>query len=103
VIRYVNEHFVPVWVDVREEPFPSAPALVRFGSEWDLLLSPDRQICNPYYRCYFVKTYVLSPDLETLLNEEAGVWGMALTEIGDDYEKMLEASVARYEQGPRAN
>ena len=68
----MNEQFVPVWVDIREDPFPLAPALVRYGSEWDLLLSPSRTVCNPYYRCYLVRSYVLSPDLETLLNEPDG-------------------------------
>jgi hypothetical protein len=97
----VNEKFVPVWIDIREEAFPDAPALSRYGSEWDLCLSPDRTILNPYYRCYLVRSYVLSPDLETLLNEEAGVLGMAMTEIGDDYVAMLRASLeAHRKQSP---
>ncbi len=91
----MNENLTPVWVNIREEPFPEAAALKKFGSEWDLCLSSDRTICNPYYRCYLVRTYVLSPDRETLLTEEAGVLGMAMTEIGDDYLKMLQASIAR--------
>ena len=97
----MNESFVPVWVDIREEPFPLAPALVRYGSEWDLVLSPGRNILNPYYRCYLVRTYVLSPDLERLLNEEDGVLGMAMTEIGDEYRAMLERALA-HAQAPVA-
>jgi hypothetical protein len=89
----VNENFVPVWIDIREEGFPEAPALKRYGSEWDLCLSPDRTILNPYYRCYLVRSYVLSPDLERLLNEEAGVLGMAMTEIGDEYVAMLRSAL----------
>jgi hypothetical protein len=95
-VKLVNERFVPVWVDIREEPFPLAPALVRYGSEWDLCLSPSRTILNPYYRCYLVRTYVLSPDLERLLNEQAGVLGMAMTEIGDEYVAMLRQSLDCY-------
>ncbi|HZV00897.1 MAG TPA: hypothetical protein VFF73_29550 [Planctomycetota bacterium] len=91
----MNDKLTPVWVNIREEPFPEAAALKKFGSEWDLCLSPGRTICNPYYRCYLVRSYVLSPDRETLLNEEAGVLGMAMTEIGDDYLKMLQASIAK--------
>ncbi|MEZ0230126.1 MAG: hypothetical protein ACAI25_16000 [Planctomycetota bacterium] len=82
-----------MWIDIREEGFPAAPALTRYGSEWDLCLGPDRTILNPYYRCYLVRSYVLSPDLEKLLNEEAGVMGMAMTEIGDEYVAMLRASL----------
>ncbi len=97
----MNEHFIPVWIDIREDPFPLAPALVRYGSEWDLVLSPGRTILNPYYRCYLVRSYVLSPDLETLLNEKAGVVGMAMTEIGDEYLAMLKAAQECFEQ-PRS-
>jgi len=83
------------------------PALVHYGSEWDLCLSPGRNIMNLYYRCYLVRTYVLSPDLERLLNEEAGVMGMSLTAIGDDYLAMLKAAEEGYEKGsglaPRPN
>lgn len=89
----MNEHFVPVWIDIREDSFPRAPALERYGCEWDLCLSPGRTILNPYYRCYLVRSYVLSPDLERLLNEQAGVIGMAMTEIGDEYVAMLRASL----------
>ena len=105
-MRFVNENFVPVWVDIREEPFPLAPALVRYGSEWDLCLSPSRTILNPYYRCYLVRTYVLSPDLERLENAEAGVLGMAMTEIGDEYLAMLKASLEAHRKqrpAPREN
>lgn len=87
---------VPVWIDIRENPFPLAPALQRYGAEWDLLLSPDRTILNPYYRCYLVRSYVLSPDLERLLNEEEGVMGMAMRTIGDDYLAMLRACLERH-------
>jgi hypothetical protein len=74
---------------------------VHYGCEWDLCLSPGRTILNPYYRCYLVRSYVLSPDLERLLNEEDGVMGMAMTEIGDEYREMLEKAVAR-NKGPVA-
>jgi hypothetical protein len=80
-------------VDIREEPFPEAAALERYGCEWDLCLSPGRTILNPYYRCYLVRSYVLSPDLERLLNEKAGVMGMAMTEIGDEYVAMLRSAL----------
>jgi hypothetical protein len=92
-----------VWVDIREEPFPEAAALKRYGSEWDLLLTPDRTICNIYYRCYMSRSYVLSPDLEVLLNEEAGVLGMSMTEIGEDYLAMIKSAADRYTSGVKTN
>jgi hypothetical protein len=103
VIRFVNERLIPVWVDIREEPFPEAAALQHYGSEWDLLLSPDRTVCNIYYRCYMSRSYVLSPDLEQLLNKEAGVLGMSMTEIGDDYLAMIRAAADRYTQGVKSD
>lgn len=69
---------------------------MRYHAEWDLLLSPDRHILNLYYRCYLVRSYILSPDRERLLNEEEGVMGMAMTEIGDEYLDMLRHSLERF-------
>ena len=43
-----------------------------------------------------MRSYILSPDRERLLNEQAGVMGMAMTEIGDEYVKMLRASLECY-------
>ena len=96
MIDYVNENLVPVWVNIRCDAFPPVAALWRYGSEWDLFLDSDRKMTNLYYLGFFLRSYILSPDLETLLNEDDGVLGMSTNMSGDSYLPMLEGSVHRF-------
>jgi hypothetical protein len=94
VIAYVNDHLVPVWVNVREDRYPRVPALA--SEDWVLFTTDGGQVLNPYYYGFLARSYVLAPDLYTLLNEEDGVLGRA-TLWGGDYLHMLERAVGRFD------
>jgi hypothetical protein len=93
VIGFVNEQLVPVWVDIRKDAWPNVAALRPY--EWQLVLGPDRRSLSAGARGFFVRSYVLSPDGQRLLNQEEG----AARRIVADWQlylEMLERSVARY-------
>jgi hypothetical protein len=92
VIDLVNDRFVPVWVNIREEKVPAADALRDY--EWDLVMNDKREIGNWWYYLFFVRSYIISPDLKTLLNDEEGLWGH-ITMRASPYLEMLNASLGR--------
>jgi hypothetical protein len=94
VIDFVNENFVPVWVNIRCEPFPDAPALTSYYT-WDLLLDRERRVTSAYYLGYFLRTYVLDADGRTLYDDEDGVLGRISMRPGP-YMDMLRASLERF-------
>ena len=73
MIELVNARLVPYWLNVRVEPFPEVPAIAH--QDWELALGDDRRVYSPLYHYYFVRSYVLSPDLRRLLNEDEGRLG----------------------------
>lgn len=70
MIERVNARTVPVWVDVRREAYPDLPALRAPRAE--LAIGPDGRVGGfpSYY--FHVRSFVVSPDGERLLNPEEG-------------------------------
>lgn len=70
MIAEVNERTVPVWVDVRREDYPDLPALSAARS--DLRIDEEGRLRGfpSYY--FHVRSFVVSPDGERLLNPEEG-------------------------------
>lgn len=98
VIDFVNAEMVPVWINIRKQPFPYVPSTA--WTEWGLLLTGDRKVSHPYFYYYYIRSFVLSPDRNTLLNDEDGllnqVWGS-----GPEYLEMLRASLKRWRDRQR--
>lgn len=95
VIDLVNEHLVPVWVNIREEEWPRAAAIE--DNDWELWVGAGRRVLNPYAYFYFVRSCVLTPDGDVLLNDDAGRFGQVGHEA-TSYKEMLERSLALFEQ-----
>ena len=94
MIAYVNDNLVPVWVNVREQAFPEHIP-TRW---WDLLLfaDSDGQIWNPWFLGYYVRSYVVTPDLRGILNDGA----LTTVTLGSEpYLVMLEEALAGYRDG----
>lgn len=77
-----------MWVNIREEPFPPIP-----DTWWDLLLYRDHEgrTWNPYFLGYYVRSYVVTPDLRRILNDG---YFPSLTFRGAPYLAMLEEALA---------
>ena len=65
VIALVNERFLPVWINVRENPFPDVPALA--GAAEEFHLGPDRRLKESFSFYFHARTYAVSPDGARLL------------------------------------
>ncbi len=65
VIALVNERFVPVWINVRENPFPDVPAMD--GAVAEFKLGPDRRLKESFSYYFHARTYAVSPDGRRLL------------------------------------
>ena len=65
VIALVNERFLPVWINVRENPFPDVPALA--GAAEEFHLGSDRRLKESFSFYFHVRTYAVSPDGARLL------------------------------------
>ncbi|MHC4830431.1 MAG: hypothetical protein ACYTFT_08760, partial [Planctomycetota bacterium] len=72
-MRYVNEHVVPVWINVREDKLPEIPALS--GDAWELTFAGEDETTNPYSYFYYARSVVVTPGLTTLLNDDLGRFG----------------------------
>lgn len=97
VISFVNDKLVPVWIDVRADAYPLIPAL--HDRDGVMFTTPGGQVLNLYYLSFLARSYVLSPDLRTLLNEADGMLGHA-DMAGGSYVGMLQRAVARYQPPP---
>ncbi len=69
VIRKINEEFVPVWINVRTTPIPRFPFLK------DVLVTAtvnaENRVTDTFSKNYFLRSVVVSPDGQTLLNPGA--------------------------------
>jgi len=65
VIALVHERFVPVWVNVRETPFPDVAAMD--GAVAEFGLGPDRRLKKSFSFYFHARTYAASPDGGRLL------------------------------------
>ncbi len=98
MIEYVNANLIPVWVNVREDAYPNVPSLA--DRDWVLMIGPGGQVYHPFYYGFLVRSYVLSPDLHTLLNESDGMLGHA--EMGSNgYLDMIARAAKSYKPPPR--
>jgi hypothetical protein len=104
VIALVNSRMVPVWVDVRHEPLPPLPA---GGLPPGFELDEHRRFRAPLQEGFFLRSLVLSPDAQVLLNPqpdsreaskaslyEKGYFSYAQVKAAD-YLPMLEEAIAR--------
>ena len=87
---------IPVWIDVREQPWPAVPALAPI--EWELLLDDERMVRSALYSNFYVRTYALTEDGERLLNLEEGR-ARRYTDEPDLYFEMLTNALARDHSG----
>jgi hypothetical protein len=92
VIGLVNQELIPVWINVRTDPWPRLPALRPY--EWQLALGPDRRALSVPMRGFFVRSYVVSPDGLVLLNDEEGATRRILADW-QLYLDMLQRALAR--------
>jgi hypothetical protein len=86
VIALVNERFVPVWINVRETPFPDAPAIDAAVAEFGL--GPDRRLKESFSFYFHARTYAVSPDGRRLLAMARGT-----TQAGSMLKLLNEALV----------
>ncbi len=65
-MRYIDDHFVPVWINVRTEALPRFPFLdqVLINARVD----KENRVVDPFSKGFFVRSVVVSPDGQTLLN-----------------------------------
>lgn len=92
VIGYINAHFVPVWINIRKQPWPQVPATRKH--EWLLLLSPTREALSPASRGFFIRSYIISSDEQRLLNDDDGMVRRTLADW-QLYLSMLQGAVMR--------
>jgi len=68
VIDLVNERFVPVWINIREEPIPDLRALD--AAIEGIELDGRRRVPGGFSKSFFLRSVVLSPDGGRLLNPQ---------------------------------
>jgi hypothetical protein len=85
---------VPVWIDIREQPWPEVPAVA--GNDWELLLDDERRVHSPLYANFFVRSYIISADGKTLYNLEEGRV-RRYTPEPDLYLEMLNNALTRFD------
>ena len=66
MIDLINAEFIPVWINVRTTPLPRLPFVpdVLVNAKVDA----DNKVVDPFSKGFFLRSVVLSPDLETILN-----------------------------------
>ncbi len=104
VIASIERGFIPVWLDVREQPIPDIP-----GLDEQVLANvrlTDTRRAQGWNEGFLVRSVVLSPDGTEILNpqenrarleqlSEDGHFAYAQVEA-DDYLEMLNAALARH-------
>ncbi len=97
MIRAINADFVPVWVDIRRQPYPDMPALRTIAET--LALDAEGYVGDLVSYHFHVRSYLVSPDLQTLYNPEQGEAG--LPEVGSRaYLAMLQDARERARADP---
>lgn len=92
MIQAINAGFIPVWVDIRRQAYPDLPALREIAST--LQLDERGRVGNLISYHFHVRSYLVSPDLQTLYNPEQGESG--LPEVGSEaFLAMLARARAR--------
>lgn len=106
VIEVIEKSFVPIWINVRTTPLPAKP-WVR-----DLLVNAsvdDRNMVSDLFsQGFFVRSAVLTPDGETLLNAGPKTMAASMSRLAmgdnvyakvdpEEYLVMLRESLERFE------
>ena len=75
----INGEFVPVWINVRTTPLPRLPFVpdVLVNAKVDA----DNKVLDPFSKGFFLRTVVLSPDLQTILNRSPSTIGATMREV----------------------
>jgi hypothetical protein len=110
VMALVNERFVPVWVNIRTDALPNTPVLSQVLLKTEL--SPDHHVDDLFSKGFFLRSLVLSPDGQALLNPQAdtvkgsmetysrkGYFAYAQVKP-DDYLIMLDSALRRFDASP---
>ena len=106
VVDFVNDEFVPVWINVRTTALPRLPFVpdVLVNAKVDA----DNMVIDPFSKGFFLRTVVLTPDQQTILNRMpstlAGSIGSALRDgtqayaavDAPDYLSMLVKALHRH-------
>lgn len=66
MIALINERFVPVWINVRTTPLPPLPVLSKVLV--NARVDRDNKIADLFSEGFFVRSVVLSPDGQRILN-----------------------------------
>jgi hypothetical protein len=104
VIELVNERFVAVWINVRTTPLPRLPALA--PTLVNARVDANNYVTDWFSQGFFVRSVVLTPDGQRVLNPAAPTVGKSLVRfaMGDlgyaevnpgDYLVMLRRALAR--------
>lgn len=102
MIALVNERFVPLWLNIRATPIPDLRALDPALAGIDL--DPERRVRAGFSRSFFLRSVVLSPDGDRLLNPQdkpslgqifsQGHFSYAQVKA-EDYLEMLELAAGK--------
>lgn len=93
VQKVVNDNMVALWVNIREDEVPRVDAIKSL--ERTLMLGVDRKSTSPPALGFFIRSYIVTPDGQTLLNEDDGMVRRTIPEW-QPYLKMLRDSLERY-------
>ena len=82
MIDLINADFVPVWINVRTTPLPRLPFVpdVLVNAKVDA----DNKVVDPFSKGFFLRTVVLSPDLQRILNRAASTVAGSVREVAID-------------------
>jgi len=92
VIALVRQHFVPVWVNVTEQPVPDLPALASVRREWERIQHDPVTLW--LFRTFQQRTFVLSPDGKTALHPK----GWKSSDEPDHFVAMLQSALRSWQQ-----
>jgi hypothetical protein len=85
----LNAEFVPVWINVRTTPLP------RLSFVPDVLVNAkvdaDNKVVDPFSKGFFLRTVVLSPDLQRILNRSASTIAGSVREVAVDGTQVYAA------------
>ena len=78
----INAEFIPVWINVRTTPLPRLPFVpdVLVNAKVDA----DNKVIDPFSKGFFLRTVVLSPDLQTLLNRNPSTIAGTMRDVALD-------------------
>lgn len=99
---------MPVWVNLREVPFPDLPQPIIDAVLVGARLDAERRVVDLLSQGFFLRSAVLTPDGQTLLNpqpatimgswelsQETGYFSYAQT-TPSDYRAMLDAALEEH-------